>query len=84
MRDANKGATLEDALLAVFPWLLAGNPADAFRLFNLIAIEAATGDGWMSAPGTLSLPVAAPVYALAVWTIALLAMTVIVFRRKEP
>ena len=68
---------------SVFPWLLAANPADAFRLFNVAASESmalATGlTGAADAlPGWL-----APA-SLALWPVAALALARAAFGRVEP
>jgi Cu-processing system permease protein len=69
---------------SVFPWLLAASPTDAFRLFNLLAVETSTVGGIVTAPQTLNLPVATPIIALAMWLTGLLALTAFIFRRTEP
>ncbi len=68
----------------VFPWLLAFSPTDAFRLFNLLAIEAQMESNLAVAPLTLGLPAFAPIATLIGWLVVLLAATVAVFRRIEP
>lgn len=68
----------------LFPWLLAANPADAFRLFNLLAIEAETGSGFADAPLTLGLPAYTPVVAMLAWIAVLLGGTMARFGRIEP
>ena len=70
---------------SVFPWLLVANPADAFRLYNMAALEAgaaATGLGGDAA--TLPFSPAWALVSLAGWTAAALAAAVAVFRRLEP
>lgn len=67
----------------LFPWLLAANPADAFRLFNLAASEdLALTTGLTAAadalPGWL-----APV-SLALWPAVALALARAAFGRVEP
>lgn len=67
----------------VFPWLLLGNPADAFRLYNLAASEAtAAAAGIAGAANTLP-----PLYALTsllAWPVAALLIAVATFRRVTP
>lgn len=67
----------------VFPWLLAISPTDAFRLFNLAALESGAA-GLGLATTTHALPAFAPLLSLLVWPLALLAVTAAIFRRLEP
>jgi Cu-processing system permease protein len=69
----------------VFPWLLVISPTDAFRLFNLLAVE--TGDvagGLASATQNIALPRLAPVISLSAWPLLLFAVAGAVLRRFEP
>ncbi len=69
----------------VFPWLLLANPADAFRLFNLAALDlgnAATG--LSGATASLPFPPALGLVSLAVWLALALGAAVLAFRRLEP
>jgi Cu-processing system permease protein len=69
----------------VFPWLLVISPTDAFRVFNLLAVE--TGDvagGLASATQNLALPELAPVISLIAWPLLLFAVAGAVLRRFEP
>ncbi len=69
----------------VFPVLLVASPTDAFRLFNLLAIEAdAAVPGLASAPQTLTLPAFAPIATLVAWPLLLLAGALATLRRIEP
>ncbi|SNX70117.1 Cu-processing system permease protein [Cereibacter ovatus] len=67
----------------VFPWLLLGNPADAFRLYNLAASDAtaaAAGVGGAAA----AIP---PVQALAsvlIWPVLAFGLAIAAFRRVTP
>lgn len=67
----------------VFPWLLLANPADAFRLYNLAASEAAgVAAGIGSAARTMP-----PVWALAsllLWAAGGFAVATFAFRRVKP
>ncbi|SLN61035.1 ABC transporter permease [Oceanibacterium hippocampi] len=66
-----------------FPWLLAANPADAFRLFNLAASEAtALASGVDGAAA--SMPPAATLVAILAWPLLALAFAHLVFRRVTP
>jgi Cu-processing system permease protein len=73
---------------AVFPWLLVISPTDAFRLFNLLAVEAGAlngaGSGLAGATQGLALPDLAPLISLLAWPLALLAVAAAVLRRFEP
>ncbi|HSG95664.1 MAG TPA: ABC transporter permease subunit, partial [Afifellaceae bacterium] len=72
----------------VFPWLLVISPTDAFRLFNLVAVEAGAlngaGGGLAGATQVMPLPDLAPVISLLAWPFALLALAGTVLRRFEP
>lgn len=64
----------------IFPWLLIGNPADAFRLYNLAASGAtgfATGVG--GAASTLSLSYA--LVSVLLWPFLAMALAVALFRK---
>ncbi len=73
---------------AVFPWLLVISPTDAFRLFNLVAIESGAlngaGSGLAGATQGLALPPLAPVASLVAWPLLLIAVAAAVLRRSEP
>lgn len=66
-----------------FAWFLLGNPADAFRLYNLAASEAtAAAAGIGGAANAI-----APLHALAsviVWPVLALALALISFRKVRP
>ncbi len=67
----------------IFPWLLAANPADAFRLWNVAAspdVALATGMAGVSS----SLPVWAAPASLLFWLVAGFALARVAFRRLEP
>lgn len=67
----------------VFPWLLAANPADAFRLWNVGAAEAvALASGMQGAADALP-RWAAPV-SLVLWPFAALGLARLAFGRMEP
>ncbi|MHA1530144.1 MAG: ABC transporter permease subunit, partial [Alphaproteobacteria bacterium] len=67
----------------VFPWLLAANPADAFRLYNVSASESvALATGLTGAAEALPRWLATT--SLALWPVAALAMARAAFGRVEP
>lgn len=67
----------------VFPWMLAGNPADAFRVVNMPTGEAvALASGIGGAANAVS-PVVA-LSALVLWSIGALVLSWVAFRRIEP
>lgn len=69
----------------VFPWLLIANPADAFRLFNMSALELGNSTtGFAGAASALPFPPAAALVSLAVWVCAALGLAGLCFRRLEP
>ena len=71
----------------IFPWLLVISPTDAFRLFNLLAVDGgglSGGSGLAGATGGFALPALAPVISLVAWPLVLLAAAGAVLRRFEP
>ncbi len=69
----------------MFPWLLLANPADAFRLYNLSALElggAATGIA--GAADGLTFPPVVALGVIGLWIVAALGVAAAVFRRLEP
>lgn len=67
----------------VFPWMLAANPADAFRLWNVAASEGvalASGMGGAAA----ALPGWAAPISLILWPLAALGLARAAFGRMEP
>lgn len=72
----------------VFPWLLVAGPTDAFRLFNLSALDAGLngglGSGDIAGSGArFGIPSWAPLVSMAVWPALLLGSAILVFRRCE-
>jgi len=69
----------------MFPYLVIANPGDAFRIFNLAALEAAAPvSGLDGLASTLPFP---PIYvlaALAAWLLAMLALGFAGTRRLKP
>ncbi len=68
---------------AVFPWLLAANPADAFRLWNVAESEQVALVTGMAGAADALPPWVAPL-SLALWPVAALTLAWIAFRRVEP
>jgi len=66
----------------VFPWLLAANPADAFRLWNVSASREVALISGMAGAGDALPPWAAPV-SLFFWPVAALALAGAAFRRVD-
>lgn len=69
----------------VFPYLLLLNPADAFRVYNMAALDAASVSGGLGA-GNAGLPFP-PQLALAspfVWTLLAVAAATLVLKRVQP
>lgn len=67
----------------VFPWLLLANPADAFRLYNLAASEAA-GAAAGVAGAAQTIPPSWALGSLLVWAAGGFALAVLSFRRVTP
>lgn len=83
------GALVSDAggifSTKVFPWLLAANPADAFRLYNMAALDLGSGaTGLSGLSSALPYGAALPIVFLAGWVVLALALAGIAFRRFEP
>ncbi len=76
----------EDGIGAkALPWLLLANPADAFRIFNLAALDigtAATGLG--GATELLPYPPVVALASIAAWLAVALLAAMALFRRLEP
>jgi len=70
---------------SIFPWLLAANPADGFRLYNLTALDSAMITTGMSGIGTtFPLPVFTAIIGLITWTLGALGFASWRFLRMEP
>ncbi|MFC3118733.1 ABC transporter permease [Jhaorihella thermophila] len=67
----------------VFPWLLIGNPADAFRLFNLAASEATAAASGVSGAAQSIAPMRA-LASVAVWPLIAFGLAAWRFRRIVP
>jgi len=70
---------------SVFPWLLIANPADAFRLYNLAALDIGGFATGLSGDGrALPFPPTMALWSLAVWVILALAGAIATFARLRP
>jgi len=67
----------------IFPWLLAANPADAFRLYNVASSEAVALSTGLTGVAA-ALPAWLPPLSLALWPAAALALARAAFGRVEP
>lgn len=67
----------------VFPWLLAANPADAFRIYNLAALEGSS-TGTLAAPVALPFPAHAAIASVVLWIAVTLAVATRLVGRLEP
>ena len=68
---------------ALFPWLLALNPADAFRLWNVAGSgQVALASGMTGAAGAL--PGGAPLASLLLWPVAAFALARLAISRTAP
>jgi Cu-processing system permease protein len=69
----------------IFPWLLVVSPTDAFRLFNLAAIESGVAaEGLAATTENFVVPAMAPLVSLVLWPFAILSLAAYVLRRFEP
>lgn len=69
----------------VFPWLLIANPADAFRLYNLAALDVGGFATGLSGDGrALPFPPSMALFSLAMWVVFALAGAVATFARLKP
>jgi len=69
----------------VFPWLLVASPTDAFRLFNLSALDPVLIEGGLAgAAHTLRTPAAAPLVSLIAWPLLMLTAAGAIFSRVRP
>ena len=75
----------QDGIFArtVFPWLLLLNPADAFRVFNMEAVDTALLQTGLGADG-LPIRGAAVLLSPVLWVIAALGFSVLAIRRVKP
>lgn len=68
----------------IFPWLVVANPADAFRLYNLAALDTAPVAGIDGLARTLPFPPEAGLVAIALWLVAALGFGIIRTKRIVP
>ncbi len=70
---------------SIFPWLLIANPADAFRLYNLAALDIGGFATGLSGDGrALPFPPSMALLSLAIWVVLALAGAVTTFARLKP
>ena len=67
----------------IFPWLLALNPADAFRLFNLAGSDQLALATGLTGAAT-AIPAWAATVSLGVWPVAAMVLARLALRRVEP
>jgi Cu-processing system permease protein len=67
----------------VFPWLLLANPADAFRLYNLAASEAATAAAGIGGAAA-TVPTLQSLLSLVAWPVLAFLLARLAFRRVTP
>ena len=67
----------------LFPWFLAANPADAFRLWNVAGSQEVALISGMAGAGAV-LPVWAAPLSLLLWPVLALGLAWVAFRRVEP
>lgn len=77
---ADDGGVFTERLL---PWLLIGNPADAFRLYNLAASEATAAASGISGAATSIVPLQA-LASVLVWPLIAFCLAAWQFQRIEP
>ena len=68
---------------SVFPWMLIGNPADAFRLYNLAASEATAAAAGVAGAATSIMPLQA-LASVALWPLAAFGLAAWRFERIVP
>jgi Cu-processing system permease protein len=70
----------------VFPWLLVFNPADAFRLYNMSAIDAAAVGSNLGGGVRSSLPLSglATMLSPVAWTVIALGFSTYILKRVRP
>ncbi|MFV1852183.1 MAG: ABC transporter permease [Thalassospira sp.] len=66
-----------------FPWLLLGNPADAFRIYNLAASDAAAATAGLTGAAN-SIPAAHALISILVWPVIATLIAWLTFRKVTP
>lgn len=78
----------QDGIFArdIFPWLLVFNPADAFRLYNMSAIDAAAVGSNLGGGVGSSLPLSglATMLSPVAWTVIALGLATFILKRVRP
>jgi Cu-processing system permease protein len=69
---------------SVFPWLVLANPADAFRIYNLVMLDTAPVAGIDGLAQTLPVPPATALAITAGWLATALAVGIALTRRIRP
>lgn len=67
----------------VFPWLILGNPAGAFRLYNLGASEAASAAAGISGAAN-KIPIGYALASICFWPIAAFGLSIAALKRLVP
>ncbi|MCB1406962.1 MAG: ABC transporter permease subunit [Rhodobacteraceae bacterium] len=67
----------------VFPWMLVGNPADAFRLYNLSASEATAAAAGIGGAAN-SIPALHALLSILLWPLVALWIATMAFRKVTP
>jgi Cu-processing system permease protein len=67
----------------LFPWFLLGNPADAFRLFNLAASEATSAASGVAGAAE-SIPILRALASVLLWPLIGFLMALAAFRKVTP
>lgn len=67
----------------VFPWLLLANPADAFRIFNLAASEAASAAAGVGGAAR-AIPLWQSLASVLLWPLAAFGLALAAFRKVTP
>lgn len=66
-----------------FPWLLLGNPADAFRIYNLAVSDATSAASGLTGAAN-SIPAVHALISILVWPVIASAIAWLTFRRVTP
>lgn len=77
---ANDGGTFTTQY---FPWLLLGNPADAFRLYNLAVSDATSAAAGLTGAAN-SIPAVHALVSILVWPMIATGLAWLTFRRVTP